>query len=92
MSRRSRKRRVLSGGGIGWRVGFGPGEPHWPGDADPPDVIGDEGPGRGPFDEGPPGGVREPRRPKPTLPGMSEHLPLPEPPVHADARSAMASG
>jgi hypothetical protein len=79
VSKRSRRARVLTSGDIGWRVGFGPGEPHWPGDIDP-------------LDEGPSGGVREPRRPAPTLPGMSEHMPLPEPPIHAEARFAATSG
>ncbi|RJL34507.1 hypothetical protein [Bailinhaonella thermotolerans] len=38
-------------------------------------------------DDGPPpGGVREPRRPKPAPPGSAQRLPEPEPPVVARDR------
>ncbi|MEU7891793.1 hypothetical protein AB0B45_02885 [Nonomuraea sp. NPDC049152] len=68
MSKRSRRRRALTSGAPAWMPGFGPGEPHWS------DDFPDEPPGGE-------GGVREPRRPKPTLPGMPEHLDEPEPPI-----------
>ncbi|MEU0565322.1 hypothetical protein ABZ297_08030 [Nonomuraea sp. NPDC005983] len=69
MSKRSRKRRALTGGAPSWRPGFGPGEPHGPGEGDPPS-------------DDPPGGVREPRRPKPAPPSLTAEA-VPEPPLHA---------
>ncbi|MEW9554272.1 hypothetical protein [Nonomuraea sp. NPDC050783] len=69
MSKRSRKRRVFPGGGLGRRLGFGPGEPHGPADGDvPPDDS-----------SGGAGGVREPRRPKPAPPSPAAEASLPEP-------------
>jgi len=67
--KRSRRRRVLTSGGTGWRPGFGPGEPHWQGGEDFPFDDPQEGEG----------GVREPRRPKPAPPSLSAEAPLPEP-------------
>ncbi|MEU7743566.1 hypothetical protein [Nonomuraea sp. NPDC049158] len=76
MSKRSRRRRVLTSGAPSWLPGFGPGEPHGP-DEDFP------------FDEpgGGEGGVREPRRPKPAPPSLMAQALLPEPPVRARDRS-----
>ncbi|MEV0627375.1 hypothetical protein ACI2LC_04375 [Nonomuraea wenchangensis] len=76
MSRRSRRRRVFSGGALAPRDGHGPGEPHGPAADDglPPD---DPAGGHG--------GVREPRRPKPAPPSLTAEAPLPEPPLHAVA-------
>ena len=66
-----RRRRALTGGALGPRPGFGPGERHEPGADDDP-----------PFDDpfGGDGGVREPRRPKPAPPSMTMEAPPPEPP------------
>ncbi|WP_336212775.1 hypothetical protein [Nonomuraea sp. LPB2021202275-12-8] len=75
MSKRSRRRRALTSGALGSPLGFGPGEPHGPGEDDPP------------FDDPPRGGVREPRRPKPAPPFLTEQAPLPEPPVRARDRT-----
>ncbi|MBO3751338.1 hypothetical protein J5X84_35140 [Streptosporangiaceae bacterium NEAU-GS5] len=75
MSRRSRRRRVLTNGGWHWSStfpppGYGPGEPHYQGPSP-----------EGPLDDPPPGdgGVREPRKPKPSPPTLTEHLPEPDP-------------
>ncbi|TYB63888.1 hypothetical protein FXF51_22795 [Nonomuraea sp. PA05] len=77
MSKRSRRRRALSSGAPVWPPGFGPGEPHWterdyPPFTDPP---------------GGKGGVREPRRPKPSPPALSAEAVPPDPPVHARDRT-----
>ncbi|MFG1710118.1 hypothetical protein ACFLIM_43815 [Nonomuraea sp. M3C6] len=76
MSKRSRRRRALTSGGLAPRPGYGPGEPHWP-------------EGEDPFDDprGGEGGVREPRRPKPAPPSLSAEAPEPEPLVHARDRT-----
>ncbi|MCK2216744.1 hypothetical protein MF672_023510 [Actinomadura sp. ATCC 31491] len=77
MTKRSRKRRVLTGGALGRRLGFGPGEPHGPdgGDLPPDDRPGGDG------------GVREPRRPKPAPPSLAAEAPLPEPGLVARDRT-----
>jgi hypothetical protein len=77
VSKRSRRRRALTGGGAGRRPGFGPGEPHAPGEDDFP--FDDPGGGEG--------GVREPRKPKPPPPFLVERAPLPEPEIWARDRS-----
>lgn len=76
MSKRSRRRRALTSGAPAWLPGFGPGEPHDPGEDDPPS---DEGGGKG--------GVREPRRPKPAPPFLTAEAPLPEPLFYAHDRT-----
>ncbi|WP_084957999.1 hypothetical protein [Thermoactinospora rubra] len=82
MGKRSRRRRVLTGGAPGWLPGFGPGEPHGP-DPDDPDAP--------PFDH-PEGGVREPRRPKPAPPSLAAEAPLPQPPVAVRERALEVTG
>ncbi|KAB8193213.1 hypothetical protein FH608_023245 [Nonomuraea phyllanthi] len=77
MSRRSRRRRALPSGALAWPPGYGPGEPHWPGEGELPP---DDPPGTGE------GGVREPRRPKPAPPSLSAEALPPEPPVHVRNR------
>ncbi|MBE1561677.1 hypothetical protein [Nonomuraea africana] len=79
MSKRSRRRRALSSGAPAWMPGSGPGEPHWSDDDLPFDFPSDEPPGGE-------GGVREPRRPKPTPPVLSEELDEPDPPITVKAR------
>jgi hypothetical protein len=83
VSKRSRRRRALTGGALGPRPGFGPGEPHEPGADDDP-----------PFDDpfGGDGGVREPRRPKPAPPSMTMEAPPPEPPLRARDRTLPPPG
>ncbi|WP_327091661.1 hypothetical protein OIE66_13825 [Nonomuraea sp. NBC_01738] len=56
MSKRSHRRRALTGGEAAWSPGYGPGEPH-EGEEFPFDDFG--------------GGVREPRRPKPAPPSLT---------------------
>ncbi|MEV4359681.1 hypothetical protein ACWEPL_60235 [Nonomuraea sp. NPDC004186] len=78
MSKRSRRRRALPSGAPAWMPGYGPGEPHWPGERDFP------------FDdpsEGGEGGVREPRKPKPAPPALSAEAPLPEQLLYARDRT-----
>jgi hypothetical protein len=77
VSKRSRKRRVLPSGAPGRRPGYGPGEPHWPGDEGFPHDDPQDGEG----------GVREPRRPKPAPPALSAEAPLPEPLLFAHDRT-----
>jgi hypothetical protein len=63
--------------------GYGPGEPHWPGERDFP------------FDdpsEGGEGGVREPRKPKPAPPALSAEAPLPESLLYAHDRTEPPPG
>lgn len=63
--------------------GYGPGEPHWPGERDFP------------FDdpsEGGEGGVREPRKPKPAPPALSAEAPLPELLLYAHDRTEPPPG
>ncbi|WP_219464618.1 hypothetical protein [Nonomuraea rhizosphaerae] len=81
MSKRSRRARVLTSGAPGRLPGFGPGEPHAPDDDFPFDDPG-----------GREGGVREPRRPRPTLPSLVERAPLPEPEVWAHDRTVPPPG
>ncbi|MEO3870172.1 hypothetical protein ABGB18_15270 [Nonomuraea sp. B12E4] len=77
MSKRSRRRRALTGGAPSWLPGFGPGEPHGPDEGDSPldDPRGGEG------------GVREPRKPKPAPPSQPVAAVPPEPPILARDRS-----
>jgi hypothetical protein len=89
MARKSRRRRVLTSGGWQWSSsfpppGYGPGEPHYRGPA--PEGSPDDPPGGGD------GGVREPRKPKPSPPGLTERLPEPEPILFAADRTVPSPG